>query len=102
MSYSADCIITPAILGGVLGLSIINVILFIVVVVLVTRKRNTFAPSVPPSSVNAEGDGGKRTTDIEMKPNSLYGLITSGESIVTNPSEVYGVSEPAAYGNVDL
>ena len=90
MSYSADYI-TPAILGGVLGLSTISVTLFVVVVVLVTRKRNTFAPSLPPSSVqvNAEGNGGKGTMDIEMEPNSLYGLTSSGESIVTKPNEVY-------------
>ena len=32
--------------------------------------------------------------DIEMKPNSLYGLTSGSESIVTKPNEVYGVSVP--------
>ena len=96
--------VTPAFLGGALGLSvIINVILIIVVVILVTKKRNTFAPPLPPSSVN-EGEGGKGTMDIEMKPNSLYGLTSGSESIVTKPNEVYGVSQsshPEAYEYVN-
>ena len=101
---SAGSVVTPAILGGVLGLStVINVILLIVVVALATRMNNTFAPSLPPTSVTG-GEGERQgTMDIEMKPNSLYGLTSNNESIVTKPNEVYGVSvltepsHPAAY-----
>jgi hypothetical protein len=89
-------VVTPAILGGVLGVSvIINIILIIVVVVLVTKNRST-SPSLPAPPTSAMNEGGGRnqgTLDIEMKPNSLYGLTS--EAIVTKPNEVYGVSLPA-------
>ena len=42
-------------------------------------------------AVNEEGEN-QGTLDIEMKPNSLYGLTSDG--IVTKPNEVYGVSVP--------
>ena len=42
-----------------------------------------------------EGGGNQGTLDIEMKPNSLYGLISGSERIVTKPNEVYGVLVPA-------
>jgi Na+-transporting NADH:ubiquinone oxidoreductase subunit NqrF len=86
----------PAILGGVLGLSmIINIILIIVVVILVAKNRLTsHSLSVPPNSAMNEGGGGNQgALDIEMKPNSLYGLTSDG--IMTKPNEVYGVSLPA-------
>lgn len=44
----------------------------------------------------SEGGGKEGTVDIEMKPNSLYGLTSGSEAIVTKPNEVYGVSVPAA------
>jgi hypothetical protein len=99
----------PAILGGVLGLSVImNIILIIVVVVLVARNRLT-SPSLPapPTSAMNEGGGGNQgiLDGVEMKPNSLYGL--TGDGIMTKPNEVYGVSlpsepsQPATYEYVD-
>ena len=90
----ADCIITPAILGGVLGLSFINVTLFVAVLILMTRKRNK---SLPSTSMNGEGDEARGTMDIEMKPNSLYDLISSSDS---NPNEATDKgSEPATQNN---
>ena len=81
-----------AIFGGVLGLSVIlNIFLIIVAVVLVAKNRAS-SPSLPVQSSSAvnEGGGNQGTLDIEMKPNSLYGLTSDG--IVTKPNEVYGVS----------
>ena len=76
---------------------ILNIFLIIVVVVLVAKNRAT-SPSlpVPPTSamIMSEGGGNQGTQDIEMKPNSLYGL-TSDNIIVTKPNEVYVVSVPA-------
>jgi hypothetical protein len=43
--------------------------------------------------MNEGGGGNQGIVDIEMKPNSLYGLTS--EAIVTKPNEVYGVSLPA-------
>ena len=91
--HAAVSVVTPAVLGGVLGLSvIINVILIIVVVVLVTKKSET---SQKPPTLITDREGETGTMDIEMKPNSLYGLTSGSESIVTKPNEVYGVSVPA-------
>ena len=91
--YIVDSSVAPATLGGVLGLSvIINIILLIVVVVLVTKRKNT-SLSLPPSTSGAEDK------DIEMKPNSLYGLTSGSESIVTKPNEVYGVSMTSEHGH---
>ena len=81
-----------AIFGGVLGLSVIlNIFLIIVAVVLVAKNRAS-SPSLPVQSSSAVNGGGgnQGTLDIEMKPNSLYGLTSDG--IVTKPNEVYGVS----------
>ena len=103
-------IVTPAILGGVLGLSVaINIILIIVVVVVVTKVRvrvTSLSLTLPHTSVNEGG-----TLDIEMKPNSLYGQLTAAgsDNIVTKPNEVYGVShsvpaepsQPEAYEYVN-
>ena len=48
----------------------------------------------------SEGDAG--TEDIEMKPNSLYGVTSDSERIVTKQNEVYGVSNhPMAYEYVN-
>ena len=48
----------------------------------------------------SEGDDG--TKDIEMKPNSLYGVTSDSERIMTKPNEVYGVSNhPMAYENIN-
>ena len=87
--------VTPAILGGVLGLSVSINIILIVVVVLVTKVR--VAPPIPPDTSANEGEVKQGTLDIEMKPNSLYGQLTAGgsDSIVTKPNEVYGVSVPS-------
>ena len=79
---------------------ITNVILLIIVVILVT-KRKTTSLSLPPSTMVTEDK------DIEMKPNSLYGLTSGSESIVTKPNKVYGVSmtsepsQPATYEYVN-
>ena len=96
-----DSVATPAIiLGGVLGLSvIINIVLLIIVVVLVTKRKSTSLLPPPTTSVDDK--------DIEMKPNSLYGLTSGSESIMTKPNEVYGVSmtsepsHPATYEYVN-
>ena len=71
-------------------------------VVLVTKNKATVTSTslpVPPFSAVNEGGGNQETLDIEMNPNSLYGLTSGSESIVT---EVYGVSDsvpsqPATY-----
>ena len=90
--YCADSIVAPAILGGVLGISVtINIILIIVVVVLVTKNRGT-SLSLPALPTREREEG---AADIEIKPNSLYGLTSGSESIVTKPNEVYGLSVPA-------
>ena len=71
---------------------IINIILIIVVVAKNTKPSQSL-PALP-TSVNVR-EGEKGAMDIEMKPNSLYGLTSGSESIVTKPNEVYGVSVPA-------
>ena len=94
-----------AIFGGILGLSVIlNIFLIIVAVVLVAKIRAS-SPSLPVQSSSAvnefEGGVNQGTLDIEMKPNSMYGLTSDG--IVTKPNEVYGVSvssQPAIYEQV--
>ena len=53
----------------------------------------------------SEGGGNQETLDIEMNPNSLYGLPS--DNIMTKQNEVYGVpvpaesSQSAAYENVN-
>ena len=78
----------------------LNIFLIIVVVVLVAKNRATSSSlPVPPTSAMNEERG---TVDIEMKPNSLYGLTSKG--IITKPNEVYGVSvpsQPATYEYVN-
>lgn len=93
------------ILGGLLGLSaVINIVLLITVVILAAKRRgkdNNIVPSLSPKATSvSEGDDG--TKDIEMKPNSLYGVTSNSERIVTKPNEVYGVSNhPMAYEYVN-
>ena len=85
---------------------ILNIFLIIVVVVLVVQNRAS-SPSlpVPPSSAMSEGGENQETLDIEMNPNSLYGLPS--DNIMTKQNEVYGVpvpaepSQSAAYENVN-
>ena len=83
---------------------ILNIFLIIVnVVVVLIAKNRASSPSLPVPPVN-EGGGTQGTLDIEMKPNSLYGLTSGSESIVTKPNEVYGVSvpsQPATYEYVN-
>ncbi len=86
-------VVTPAVLGGILGLSVIINIILIIVLITKNRKSSQSLPA-PPTSVN-DRVGEKGAMDIEMKPNSLYGLTSGSESIVTKPNEVYGVSVPA-------
>ena len=97
-------VVTPTILGGVLGLSVsINIILIIVVVVLVTKVR--VASPIPSDTSANEGEVKQGTLDIEMKPNSLHDLTS--DNIVTKPNEVYRVSvlaepsQPEAYEYVN-
>ena len=74
-------IVTPAILGGILGLSVIIIVILITAVVLVTKNRGTSQSTqpLPPEFHNGGGQNG--AVDIEMKPNSLYGLhLTSAYS----------------------
>ena len=83
--------VTAAVLGGVLGLSLIINVIF--VVVLATKIRGT-SISLSMQSPPSEGEGGKEAMDIEMKPNSLYGrYLTSGR--------VSKVSHHAAYEDVE-
>ena len=72
-----------------------SIIFLIIVIVALVAKNRASSPSlpVPPSSAVNEGGGNQGTLDIEMKPNSLYGLTSDG--IVTKPNEVYGVMAPA-------
>ena len=86
-THAAVSVMTPAVLGGVLGLSVI-----INVVVLVIKNSET---SQKPPTLITDREEETGTMDIEMKPNSLYGLTSGSESIVTKPNEVYGVSVPA-------
>ena len=75
---------------------ILNIFLIFVVVILIVKNRATsLSLPVPSSSAVNEGGGTQGTLDIEMKPNSLYGLTSGSESIVTKPNEVYGVSMPS-------
>ena len=87
-------LVTPAVLGSLLELSVVlNIFLIIIVVVLVTENKATVTSTslpVPPFSAVNEGGGNQGTLDIEINPNSLYGLTSGSESIVT---EVYGVSD---------
>ena len=74
-------IVTPAILGGVLGLSVIIIVILITVMVLVTKNREASQSTrpLPPEFHNRGGQNG--IVDIEMKPNSLYDLhLTSAYS----------------------
>ena len=73
----------------------INVILIIVVAVLVIKNGGMSQSALPLQPKINAGHGGKGLMDIEMKPNSLYGLTSGSESIVTKPNEVYGLSVPA-------
>ena len=70
-------------------------ILITFLVVILVAKNRASSPSlpVPPSSAVNEGGGNQGTLDIEMNPNSLYGLTSGSESIATIPNEVYGVSD---------
>ena len=86
-------VVTPAVLGGILGLSVIINIILIIVLITKNRKSSQSLLPAPPTSVN-DRVGEKGAMDIEMKPNSLYGLTSGSESIVTKPNEVYGVSVP--------
>ena len=74
-------IVTPATLGGILGLSVIIIVILITVVVLVTKNREKSQSTrpFPPEFHNGSGQNG--IMDVEMKPNSLYGLdLTSAYS----------------------
>ena len=105
--YNNHPLVTPVVLGSLLGLSVIlNIFLIIVVVILVAKNRATsISQPLSPSSAVNEGRGNQGTLDIEMKPNSLYGLTSGSENIiVTKPNEVYGVSvpsQPATYEYVN-
>ncbi len=86
--YDPSTVVTSAVLGGILGLSVtINIILIIVLVI----KKGKHSQSPPTDREKKKG----AIRDIEMKPNSLYGLTSGSESIVTKPNEVYRVSVPA-------
>ena len=80
---------------------LLNIFLIIIVVILIVKNRaSSLSLPVQSSSAVNEGGGNQGTLDIEMKPNSLYGLTSGSESIVTKPNEVYGVSvpnQPATY-----
>ncbi len=84
--YDPSTVVTSAVLGGILGLSVTINIILIIVLVIKKGKRS--------QSPLTDREGEKGAMDIEMKPNSLYGLASGSESIVTKPKEVYGVSVP--------
>ena len=86
-------VITSAILGGILGLSVIINIVLIVFVLLVFKKRDgPIPPSLPPEGAR-EGFSGPK--DFEMKPNLLYDFTNQGsEGIATNLNEAYETPVP--------
>ena len=82
---------TQAVLGGVLGVSlVVNLILAITVVVLLFKAKCTTNQSSPMTSCSKEKE------KVELSANELYG---TGESIVIKPNVVYGMTlstEPAS------
>ena len=87
-SDSPSTVIPQAALEGALGVSlVINTILVVTVVALLVKIRDLQYPS---SSRREEA------LDIEIKPNSVYGLAS--ENIVTKPNEVYGVATATTDG----
>ena len=78
---SSPPVVIQATLGGILGASVlINIILLTVVVVLLTKTKDTNFQSVQPSPNR------NKYNDIEMKTNS------DCDDILTKPNEVYGVT----------
>ena len=88
--YVGRSIVLP-IVGGTLGLSVIIIIAILLIIIVTSvskcRARGT-SLALPPSTSE---------DDIEMKPNSVYGLrsTNASEHIVTKPNEVYGITSPA-------
>ena len=78
--------------------------IFLIIVVILVAKNRASSPSlpVPSSSAVNEGGGNQGTLDIEMKPNSLYGLTNDSENIVTKPNEVYGSRSVSAKSACNL
>ena len=86
-------IVTPATLGGILGLSVIIIVILITVVVLVTKIFREASQSTRPLQPEFhDGGGGNGTMDIEMKPNPVYGTTSahSGQGLL---NMVYGASD---------
>ena len=83
---TANIALVSGAVGGAAGLLILLILLLVVIIVvlLVTKRKSTSLLPPPTTSVDDK--------DIEMKPNSLYGLTSGSESIMTKPNEVYGVS----------
>ena len=66
--------VLPAVLGGILGLSvIINITLTLTVVRVRARKEGEGTQCF---LTNRSGEKEDRVTDIDMKPNAVYGVAT--------------------------
>ena len=79
--------VVPAAVGGVLAVSVImNIVLVIIVVVLliILKGRGTRSPQ----SYEVKE---QEAMDIEMKPNSVYGVTSEGVTAESN--DAYGVSQ---------
>ena len=97
-SASTPSVVVPAAVGGVLAVSVImNIILVIVVVVMYMYIRGKGSCSGTHSLQSNEVNKEEANEDIEMKPNTVYGVTS--ESIVTQPSEVYGVTNTLSEPN---
>ena len=95
-SASTPSVVVSAAVGGVLAVSVImNIVLVSIVVVMYVRGKGTCSGthSLQSNEVNKE----EANEDIEMKPNTVYGVTSEG--IVTQPSEVYGVTNTLSEPN---
>ena len=73
---------------------IMNIVLVIVVVVLLIRGKDSHSGVHSPQSSEVNEAANE---DIEMKPNTVYGITSEG--IMTQPNEVYGVTNTPAEPN---
>ena len=82
--------VVPAAVGGVLAVSVImNIILVIIVVVLLIRGKGRFRGVHSLQSYEV-----KANEDIEMNPNTVYGVTSERVTTETNINDAYGVSQP--------
>ena len=89
LSDSAPLLVVPAAVGGAVGGAVVIIIIVLVIIaaVLLIRLKGRGARSPQSYEVKEQ-----KAMDIEMKPNSVYGLAREG--IATKSNEAYGVSQP--------